>query len=134
MKNKNFFFGGALAAHQCEGAYDEGGKGLSVMDVITVGSKDTPRVIHDYVHEDAYYPSQKAIDFYHTYKEDIALFKEMGFKCFRTSISWSRIFPNVTDEKPNQKDEIIKALNLRVEKQKEVIKTIILSSYISKQN
>lgn len=102
MKNKNFFFGGALAAHQCEGAYAEGGKGLSVMDVITVGSKDTPRVIHDYVHEDAYYPSQKAIDFYHTYKEDIALFKEMGFNALRVSIAWPRIYPTGEEETPNK--------------------------------
>src|SRR5699024_10090847 len=51
---------------------------------------------------DAYYPSHEATDFYHHYKEDIALFAEMGFKCYRFSIAWSRIFPNGDEETPNE--------------------------------
>ena len=60
------------------------------------------REIHDHIHPDAYYPSHEAVDFYHHYKEDIALFAEMGFKCFRFSIAWSRIFPNGDETEPNE--------------------------------
>ena len=102
MKNK-FFYGGSIASHQCEGAYDEDGKGLGIMDVVTVGSKDTPRQFHDDIDSDTYYPSHKAIDFYHTYKEDIALFKEAGFSCLRISVDWSRIYPNGDESEPNRK-------------------------------
>ena len=102
MKNK-FFYGGSIASHQCDGAYDEDGKGLGIMDVVTVGSRDVARQFHDEVKEGVYYPSHKAIDFYHTYKEDIALFKEAGFNCLRISVDWSRIYPNGDDEKPNRK-------------------------------
>ena len=98
----NFLWGGALAAHQVEGAYDAGGKGLSVSDVLTSGSKTEKRKITDGVLDNVYYPSHDAVKFYENYKEDIKLFKEMGFKCFRTSISWSRIFPNGDDEYPNE--------------------------------
>lgn len=101
MRN-NFLWGGALAAHQVEGAYDVGGKGLSVSDVLTSGSKTEKRKITDGVLDNVYYPSHDAVKFYENYKEDIKLFKEMGFKCFRTSISWSRIFPNGDDEYPNE--------------------------------
>lgn len=89
MKNglpKDFLWGGAVAAHQLEGAWKEDGKGPSVADVMTVGSKDYPREITEGVVAGKNYPNHEAIDFYHRYKEDIALFAEMGFKCFRTSI------------------------------------------------
>lgn len=97
-----FFWGGSIAAHQCEGAYDVGGKGLGIMDLVTKGSKDTPREITKTLEIDKVYPSHQGIDFYHHYKEDIALFKEMGYTALRISIDWSRIFPNGDDLKPNQ--------------------------------
>ncbi|WP_124068211.1 6-phospho-beta-glucosidase [Clostridium sp. E02] len=107
MKLKNdFLWGGAVAANQCEGAYLEDGKGLSPMDILPnaqSGRKEAmyhPEVAlnNDY----GYYPSHDAIDFYHRYKEDIALLKEMGIKAFRTSISWARIFPNGENKEPNE--------------------------------
>ena len=122
----NFLWGGAVAANQCEGAYDLDGKGLSIMDVVTSGSKKLPRCVtlkNDKnekekvcmwelkslkdrklaVFENEYYPNHDGIGFYQHYKEDIALFAEMGFKCFRMSIAWSRIYPNGYDEFPNEK-------------------------------
>lgn len=98
---KNFLWGGATAANQCEGAYMENGKGLSIMDKITA-IKDGRRHYTQKIESDTYYPSHEAIDFYHHYKEDIALFAEMGFKCFRMSIAWSRIFPRGDEEEPNK--------------------------------
>lgn len=98
----DFLWGGAIAAHQCEGAYREGGKGLSVSDVLTAAGYNKDREIHESIREGVYYPSHEAIDFYHTYKEDLKLFAEMGFKCLRTSISWPRIFPNGDEEEPNE--------------------------------
>lgn len=125
----NFLWGGATAANQYEGAYLEDNKGLSTADVITVGSRTVPRRITwtnpdtnekgstglgffsemdipgnviPAVHEDEYYPSHVATDFYHRYKEDIALMAEMGFRVFRLSINWARIFPNGDDEQPNE--------------------------------
>lgn len=126
---KDFLWGGAVAACQIEGAYDVDGRGLSTSDIhlydqhldrahiakegggtlaeIKVAMKDTK----------GYYPKRYGIDFYHTYKEDLALLKEMGFQCFRTSISWSRIFPKGDEAEPNEAglkfydrliDEIIK--------------------------
>ncbi|MCO4468884.1 glycoside hydrolase (beta-glucosidase) [Streptococcus infantarius subsp. infantarius] len=95
-------WGGAVAAHQLEGGWKEGGKGLSVADVMTAGRHGVPREITDGVVEGKYYPNHEAIDFYHHYKEDIALFAEMGFKCFRTSIAWTRIFPNGDELEPNE--------------------------------
>ncbi|OJF94680.1 6-phospho-beta-glucosidase [Alkalibacterium sp. 20] len=97
-----FLWGGAVAAHQIEGAYDVGGKGLSTADVLTAGNQRTPRQITKGIESDQYYPNHEAIDFYHTYKEDIQLFKELGLKVFRTSINWSRIFPNGDDVVPNE--------------------------------
>lgn len=94
---ENFLWGGATAANQCEGAADEGGKGLSTADVLThgvFGGTEIP--------PKGFYLKKEAIDFYHYYKEDIALFKEMGFKVFRMSISWPRIFPTGEEEKPNE--------------------------------
>jgi Beta-glucosidase/6-phospho-beta-glucosidase/beta-galactosidase len=99
---KNFLWGGAVAANQCEGAFDKDGKGLSVADVMTAGSHRVPRRFTDGVKAGEYYPSHAAIDFYHHYKEDIRLFAEMGFKCFRTSINWTRIFPNGDESHPNE--------------------------------
>ncbi len=98
----NFLWGGATAANQCEGAYLEGGKGLSIADVEMGSQAGVRREIHDEIHPDSYYPSHEAIDFYHHYKEDIRLFAEMGFKCYRMSIAWTRIFPNGDDEEPNE--------------------------------
>lgn len=98
----NFLWGGAVAAHQLEGAYREGGKGISVADVMTAGANGVDRKITEGILEGEYYPNHEAIDFYHHYKEDIALFAEMGFKCFRTSIAWTRIFPNGDELEPNE--------------------------------
>lgn len=99
---ENFLWGGALAANQCEGAYLEDGKGLSIADMMLGGDVNTPRTFCPQILEDAFYPSHEAIDFYHRYKEDIALFAQMGFKALRTSINWSRIFPNGDDDTPNE--------------------------------
>ena len=99
---KNFLWGGALAAHQFEGGVLETSKGLSVADVMTAGAHGVPRVITDGVVEGNYYPNHVGIDFYHRYKEDIALFADLGFKCFRTSIAWSRIFPKGDEAEPNE--------------------------------
>ena len=99
---KGFLWGGAVAGNQCEGGYLEGGKGLSDADMLKGGNVSTPRKFSPVIEEGAYYPSHQAIDFYHHYKEDIALFGEMGFTCFRLSINWSRIYPNGDDETPNE--------------------------------
>ena len=102
MINKDFLWGGAVAANQYEGAWDEGGKGISVTDVMTKGDVNTPRKITAGVLPNEEYPNHFGIDFYHHYKEEIELFAEMGFKCFRLSIAWSRIFPHGDEEKPNE--------------------------------
>lgn len=99
---KDFLWGGATAAHQVEGGWDQGGKGISVADVMTAGTASSPRRITDAVLKGENYPNHEAIDFYHRYKGDIALFAEMGFKAFRTSIAWTRIFPNGDDKEPNE--------------------------------
>lgn len=99
---KDFLWGGAAAAHQLEGGFDKGGKGISVADVMTGGANGVMRQITDGIIEGLNYPNHEAIDFYGNYKEDIALFAEMGFKCFRTSIGWSRIFPKGDEETPNE--------------------------------
>lgn len=103
---ENFLWGGALAANQCEGGYKEGGKGLTTVDLCPAGL-NRRKVMEGKIDvlkplENEYYPSHEAIDFYHRYKEDIALFAEMGFKCLRVSIAWSRIFPNGDEEIPNE--------------------------------
>lgn len=97
MFPENFLWGGAVAANQLEGAYDEGGKGLSIQDVLPQGLKG-PRTAGPTPDN----LKLKGIDFYHRYKEDIRLFAELGFKVFRTSIAWSRIFPR-GDEKSRMK-------------------------------
>lgn len=99
---KDFLWGGAVAAHQLEGGYDRDGKGLSIMDVTTGGDVHTPRRITDGIIEGEHYPNHEAIDFYSHYKEDIRLLAEMGFKCFRTSIAWARIFPKGDEKEPNE--------------------------------
>lgn len=100
---RNFLWGGACAANQLEGAWNADGKGASVPDMCTNGSHTSPKWITDHIHPDRLYPSHEAVDFYHRYEEDIALFAEMGFKVFRTSINWTRIFPTGTEETPNEK-------------------------------
>ena len=92
-----FLWGGATAANQLEGAFDEGGKGLSIQDVAPSGIQG-PRTTE---------PTPDnlklvGIDFYHRYASDIALFAELGFKVFRLSIAWSRIFPDGDEEMPNE--------------------------------
>ena len=124
---KEFYWGGATSAMQIEGAYDVDGKGLAVTDCKTAGSFQKRREI-TYIDKDGnpgsipsnlggmlpegarqavldgyFYPSHEAIDFYHTYKEDIKLFAEMGFKMFRLSISWPRIYPRGDEDEPNKK-------------------------------
>lgn len=122
---KDFLWGGATAANQVEGAWDEDGRGPALTDVTTGGSvkerrkvtyidKDgnhcrmskfdkLPEGAHYAVLPECYYPNHIGVDQYHRYKEDIALFAEMGFKTYRMSISWSRLFPNGTEDEPNWK-------------------------------
>lgn len=102
MLRKDFLWGGAVAANQLEGAWQEGGKGISIADVMTAGGNGIAREITDGVIPGKNYPSHEAIDFYHHYEEDIKLFSEMGFKCFRTSIAWTRIFPTGEEAEPNE--------------------------------
>ena len=122
---KDFLWGGATAANQIEGGYNEDGKGLSVTDITTAGSLKHPRMLTytlngkpgktpalpgaglpegavGAIDPNEYYPNHVAIDFYHHYKEDIKLFAEMGFKTFRLSIAWTRIFPKGDEKEPNQ--------------------------------
>lgn len=99
---KDFLWGGAVAAHQLEGGWNAGGKGPSVADVMTAGSNGVERKITDGVVSGENYPNHEAIDFYHRYKEDVALFAELGLNCFRTSIAWTRIFPNGDEQEPNE--------------------------------
>lgn len=99
---KDFLWGGSTAANQYEGGYLQGGKGLSIADVEKGADQYSPREIHTYVHPGEYYPSHEGVDFYHHWKEDIDLFAEMGFSCFRLSINWPRIFPKGDEEEPNE--------------------------------
>ncbi|MDL0391000.1 6-phospho-beta-glucosidase, partial [Clostridioides difficile] len=100
--NQEFLWGGAVAAHQVEGGYNKGGKGISIADVMTAGTHTISRKITDGVIEGLNYPNHEAINFYENYKEDIRLFAEMGYKCFRTSIAWTRIFPKGDESTPNE--------------------------------
>ncbi|MHC1682184.1 MAG: glycoside hydrolase family 1 protein [Clostridiaceae bacterium] len=103
MKMKDgFLWGGATAANQFEGGWNKDGKGPSSADMMTGGTHTIPRRITPVLEEGTYYPSHEAIDFYGHYKEDIKMFGEMGFKTFRMSINWSRIFPNGDDLEPNE--------------------------------
>lgn len=98
-----FLWGGACAANQFEGAWNIDGKGISVADLCTNGTKSNPKRITPKIEDNTFYPSHEAIDFYHHYKKDIALFADMGFKVFRTSINWTRIYPTGMEEEPNEK-------------------------------
>lgn len=100
--SNEFLWGGSIAAHQLEGAWQEGGKGPAIMDFATSGSAATPREYTKTIEEGRRYPSHEGIDFYHRYKEDIKLFSDMGFKSLRLSVDWSRIYPNGDDAEPNQ--------------------------------
>ena len=109
-----FLWGGAVAACQCEGAYNEGGKGISIADVSPLLTKEermknigkgvSRKMIEEALQgeENRIYPKRFGIDAYHHYKEDIALFAELGFKVFRMSVAWTRIFPNGDDPQPNE--------------------------------
>lgn len=134
--SENFLWGGATAANQYEGGDQSGGRGLSTLDAITAGDYKTPRMITfkrkdgtigsvtredkvpegavGYIDTEKYYPSHVATDFYHHFKEDIALFAEMGFKCFRMSVSWSRVCPKglkeINEEGIQFYDEVIDEL------------------------
>ncbi|EOA3387248.1 glycoside hydrolase family 1 protein [Enterococcus hirae] len=113
---KDFIWGGAIAANQAEGAYQVDGKGISLADLHVFHADKTNAEIAEEQHkgmslaqlkanmtdEQGYYPKRHGIDFYHTYPEDLALLAEMGFKTFRTSIDWSRIFPTGDETEPNE--------------------------------
>lgn len=103
---KEFLWGGALAANQCEGAYDEDGRGLSVVDLVPDMAHGRKKVLWDTQPGDLeqpypYYPSRDATDFYHRYPQDIRLLAEMGVRALRLSVSWTRIFPSGEEETPN---------------------------------
>lgn len=103
---KDFLWGGATAANQCEGGYADNGRGLANVDVIPHG-KDrylvmTGKMKMFDMDDEHFYPAKKSIDMYHRYKEDIAMFGQMGFKTYRLSIAWSRIFPNGDEAEPNE--------------------------------
>lgn len=103
---KDFLWGGATAANQCEGGYNEGGRGLANVDVVPIGPDRFPVItgqmkMFDF-DDQHFYPAKVAIDMYHRYKEDIALFAEMGFKVYRLSIAWTRIFPKGDELEPNE--------------------------------
>jgi 6-phospho-beta-glucosidase len=109
----DFLWGGAVAANQCEGAWQEGGKGWSVADILQFrndlplnkkyNEEDTTEHIREAMQDkEGFYPKRRGIDFYHTYKDDLKLLKGMGINSFRTSIAWTRIFPNGDEEIPNE--------------------------------
>ncbi|MBV7391986.1 6-phospho-beta-glucosidase [Enterococcus sp. ALS3] len=104
--DKNFLWGGATAANQVEGGVLEGGRKLSNIDLLPYGEDRKAVGLGELEmlewQEDYYYPAQEAIDMYHRYMEDIQLFAEMGFKVYRMSLSWSRIFPNGDELEPNE--------------------------------
>lgn len=99
---KGFLWGGATAATQCEGAWNVDGKGASILDHSTNGDLNHPRLVTKEISEAYFYPSHEGCHQYEHFEEDIKLFAEMGFKTYRLSINWSRIFPNGDDETPNQ--------------------------------
>lgn len=115
MSNKtfppNFLWGGAIAANQCEGSWDRDGKKPNVTDVLVgIGSQspalrwnEQTKKYEMFLDENKDYLSHKGIDFYNRYKDDLKLMSGIGFNCFRTSIAWSRVFPNGDEELPNEK-------------------------------
>ncbi len=106
MLDKNFLWGGATAANQCEGGYNEGGRGLANVDVTPHGKDRYPVLAGKMkmleLDNEHYYPALKSIDMFHHFREDIKLFGEMGFKTYRLSIGWTRIFPNGDELEPNE--------------------------------
>ncbi|MBO0453007.1 glycoside hydrolase family 1 protein [Candidatus Enterococcus murrayae] len=107
MFKKDFLWGGATAANQLEGAYHADGKGLSVADVMPGGKQrfqviGSPEFAWEIDEAKYIYPNHRGIDHYERFREDIALFAEMGFKCYRFSIAWSRIFPKGDELQPNE--------------------------------
>lgn len=106
MLDKNFLWGGATAANQCEGGYNEGGRGLANVDVTPHGKDRYPVLAGKMkmleLDDEHYYPALKSIDMYHHFREDIKLFGEMGFKTYRLSIGWTRIFPKGDELEPNE--------------------------------
>lgn len=104
---KDFLWGGATAANQCEGGYNEDGRGLANVDVCPIGDLRSSIIQGKCKNlkckDGLTYPSHTAVDMYHHYKEDIKLFAEMGFKVYRMSIAWTRIFPNGDELTPNPK-------------------------------
>ena len=102
---KGFFWGGAVAANQVEGAWNVDGKGPSVADVATYKPNTDVKDYKSHVAmDDAHIaPKRRGIDFYHHYKEDLKLFAEMGFTMLRVSIAWTRIFPTGEEAEPNEK-------------------------------
>ncbi|WP_211745658.1 6-phospho-beta-glucosidase [Paenibacillus sp. Marseille-Q4541] len=103
---QNFLWGGAISANQTEGSHLSDGKGLSNFDMLPMNDNRLKEVIIDqpniFTEKNEYYPSHNGIDFYHRYKEDIALLAEMGINCFRFSISWPRLFPKGNEAQPNE--------------------------------
>ena len=103
---EGFLWGGATAGNQCEGGFGLGNKGTALVDVIPWGENRLNVMLGkmDYkdLPEDSYYPGREAIDMYHHWKEDISYMAEMGFKCYRFSFSWSRIFPTGEEDTPNE--------------------------------
>lgn len=104
--SKDFLWGGATAANQCEDGYNQGGRGLANVDLVPHGKDRFPIITGEMKHlefdEDHFYPAKEAIDMYHHWKEDLALFAEMGFKTYRMSIAWTRIFPKGDEQEPNE--------------------------------
>ena len=105
---KDFLWGGATAANQCEGGANEGNRGVANVDLMPLGEDrylvGTGKMkMYDF-DDQHFYPALTAVDFYHHYKEDIALFGEMGFKTFRLSIAWTRIFPMVMKKNQMKQD------------------------------
>ncbi len=108
-------WGAACAANQIEGAWNEDGKGASVMDTLYTDLEHGIRAEADTPYENEFYSSHKAIDFYHHFKEDIDLFAELGINSLRLSIAWTRIYPTGLEEEPNEAglrfyDEVIDRL------------------------
>ncbi len=139
---KGFLWGGAVAANQVEGAWNVDGKGWSVADVATykpdtdvknykahveISSEAIKKAMDD--PDDTYYPKRRGIDFYHRYKEDLQLFAEMGFKVFRLSIAWSRIFPTGEETEPNEAGLVFYEDMLREMKRLGIEPLITLSHY-----
>lgn len=98
----SFMWGGAVAAHQLEGAWKAGGKGTSIADVMTAGANGVERRITDGVVAGEQYPNHTGIDFYHRYNGDIEILAKLGINSFRTSIAWTRIFPRGDESEPNE--------------------------------